>query len=317
MLLFLIRQILLLRKALLGRSRPRAMAAGLACGVVIGLVPKLNLTAIGFMILVACINLNHAIAVLSAFAVTFIASRLDPYSNTIGTMVLESPKMRPILEPFFQLPLVPWTRLNNTVVLGSFLIGSAAAVPTYLVSLPMFRFWASRKRPETPPPEATAQATSPPSTAKAARERIQLAKTEPTPATVTALPIHASIASHRPVPAAAATAGGGATANGGAASSATASSPTASSPTASSGASIDKATSNAAASSDATGNDADRESLLGGGQQLVETHIDIVRLRKTGPLAAPPEDAPPPASSNEALRFLVRHVQSQRKGKAA
>jgi uncharacterized protein (TIGR03546 family) len=39
---------------------------------------------------------------------------------------------------FYQLPIVPWTRLENTVVMGSLCLGLLLAIPIYSISFYCF-----------------------------------------------------------------------------------------------------------------------------------------------------------------------------------
>jgi hypothetical protein len=47
----------------------------------------------------------------------------------------------------WQLPFVPWTDINNTVVLGSLLIGLAALLPIFLLTYPVFHWFAPKGTP--------------------------------------------------------------------------------------------------------------------------------------------------------------------------
>ena len=80
---------------------------------------------------------------LTAVAVTFLATRLDPYSHAVGDYVLAHPELSATASRLWELPLMPWTDLNNTVVLGSFLIGLGALIPIFVLTFPVFHFIAS------------------------------------------------------------------------------------------------------------------------------------------------------------------------------
>lgn len=139
MILWTIKQLNSVRLAIAGRQQPSHLAWGLAFGVLLGIVPHGNLLAILLLLVVLSMNLNHAMAALTAVSVTFLARRLDPYSDWVGHHLLTHPEGRRIATAAWQYPLVPWTDLNNTVVLGSLAIGLLALFPLFLISYPLFR----------------------------------------------------------------------------------------------------------------------------------------------------------------------------------
>ena len=59
------------------------------------------------------------------------------------------------MQQAWALPLVPWTDLNNTVVLGSFLIGVVALLPIFCLTLPFFRFFKPDEESEERAKEAS------------------------------------------------------------------------------------------------------------------------------------------------------------------
>ncbi len=129
------------RKAIAGRKHPHQMAWAVAFGVLLGLIPHGNLLALMVLIVVLTLRLNHAMAALTAIGVSFVASQLDPYSHGVGHFILTDPKTAPTVASFWKLPVVPWTDLNNTVVMGSFLIGVGALIPIFIVTYPLFRLF--------------------------------------------------------------------------------------------------------------------------------------------------------------------------------
>lgn len=144
MILWIIKQLLSLHQAVMGRARPSELAWGLAIGVGIGLIPKGNLVSLMLIGLLVSLRVNHGIAALAAVGCSFLAGRLDPWTHELGVVVLGAEQVRTFLERVWNWPLMPWTDLNNTVVMGSTLLATAALLPTYAVSLPLFRWLAPR-----------------------------------------------------------------------------------------------------------------------------------------------------------------------------
>ncbi len=138
------------RKAIAGRKYPHQLAGGVALGVLLGIIPHGNLLALIVLATVLCFQVNHAIMGVVAIAASFGATRLDVYSHRIGEAVLTHPTGFQIAERAWAMPGVPWTDLNNTVVLGSFVIGVAATLPIFLITLPLFRWIAPATAVEDP-----------------------------------------------------------------------------------------------------------------------------------------------------------------------
>ncbi|MFG0289909.1 MAG: TIGR03546 family protein [Rhodopirellula sp. JB044] len=142
MILWTIKLINSLRKAIAGRKHPSQLAWGLAFGVLLGLIPHGNLLAVALVMLVLTLRVNHAMVALVGIAITMVAPTLDPTFDAVGRWLFASPRISENLAIAWQYPLMPWTDLNNTVVAGSFAIGLAALVPLFLITYPVFRAWA-------------------------------------------------------------------------------------------------------------------------------------------------------------------------------
>jgi len=147
MLIFFIKQLLSVRRAIVGRNEPAQLAWGVAFGVLLGIVPHGNLLAVGLLILLLSLRVNHGIATVAAVASTFLATKLDPYSHQLGDYVLTHEDYSTYFASVWQLPFVPWTDINNTIVTGSLLIGLAALVPIFLISYPVFHIFAPKGTP--------------------------------------------------------------------------------------------------------------------------------------------------------------------------
>ncbi len=116
---------------------PRRMAAGLALGTAVGLVPKGNLTAVVLMTLLCALQVNLAAGLVAVFAVSMLAPLADPLFHEIGYAVLTADRLQPLWTWLFSRPVVLWTDLNNTVVMGSLLVALVSAYPVYRVMSPL------------------------------------------------------------------------------------------------------------------------------------------------------------------------------------
>ena len=136
--MFLLRTIRALVKGLTNETSPKQLALGVAIGLVIGLVPKGNLTAL-FLINVLCVlRVNLLTGMLAALLFSFVGIATDPLSHRIGLSLLTAESLQPVWTYLYDVPLVPWTNFNNTIVLGSFVLGLTLSYPAYRLSESLF-----------------------------------------------------------------------------------------------------------------------------------------------------------------------------------
>jgi uncharacterized protein (TIGR03546 family) len=120
---------------------PRQMALGVAFGVLLGLIPKGNLLAIGLAALFFTLRVNLNLGLLAAAVVSFVAGLSDPVAHRAGLWLLESSALRPLWVWLINVPFAPWTRFNNTVVLGNLVLGLLLFYPVYRAALPGCARW--------------------------------------------------------------------------------------------------------------------------------------------------------------------------------
>lgn len=118
-----------------GGSDPRHLAAGFALGAALGLVPKGNLFAVGFLLLFFALRLNKGLALLAAAFFTPLGWLADRPAHEIGLALLKAPALAGLWTALYDLPIVPLTRFNNTVVLGNLVLGLILFVPLYFAFL--------------------------------------------------------------------------------------------------------------------------------------------------------------------------------------
>lgn len=129
--------------ALHGGSDPRHLAAGFALGAALGLIPKGNLFALVFFLLFFLLRLNKGTALMSAAVFTPIGYLIDGAAHKTGLALLKAPALSGLWTALYDLPVIPLTRFNNTVVLGNLVFGLVLAVPLYLVFLRFVAWYAA------------------------------------------------------------------------------------------------------------------------------------------------------------------------------
>ena len=118
----LIKQIISLIQLLHSDTGQNQIASGLAFGVFLGFAPFISLQTLLVLFIVFIFRVQLGAAFLSAFFFKFIAFLLDPVADMLGRWALEEPSLRSAWLTMFNMPFVPMTRFNNSIVMGSFLI---------------------------------------------------------------------------------------------------------------------------------------------------------------------------------------------------
>ncbi len=121
-------------QALVANDSPRQVAWGFVLGMLIGLVPKGNLTVILFGVMLLGLRVNKPAGLMGIGVFTFLGLFLDSFAHNLGSAVLASDLLRTTHTELYQTAISPLLGLNNTVVLGQLLIGLYLIYPVYVVS---------------------------------------------------------------------------------------------------------------------------------------------------------------------------------------
>ena len=112
-------------------ATPQQIAGGVALGMIIGLTPTFSLHNIVVVFLILVIKVNITAAILSMFAFDLIGYGVDPLSDWLGYAILTSTALRPLWIEAYNATVIPFTRFNNTVVMGSFVISLIVLYPIF------------------------------------------------------------------------------------------------------------------------------------------------------------------------------------------
>ncbi len=104
-----------------------AIAMGLTCGFILGMTPSLSLHSLLVFLILFFFRIQIGAALISAFFFKFIAYLLDPVFHSVGGKVLEMESLQGIFTSLYNMPIIPYTRFNNSIVMGS-------AVVTFILS---------------------------------------------------------------------------------------------------------------------------------------------------------------------------------------
>lgn len=132
--LFAIKVIAKVFAALNGEVSPRQIAAGFAVGAWIGLLPFGILPTV-LLLLSLVVNVNLAILFVATALFEIFGFAFDPLANRIGfALLVKADGLREFWTQLYNMPVVPYTRFNNTIVMGSVVLGLVLLAPLYFLA---------------------------------------------------------------------------------------------------------------------------------------------------------------------------------------
>ena len=118
----LIKQLIGLIKLLHSDTGQNQIASGLAFGIFLGFAPFLSLQTFLVLFIVFIFRVQLGAAFLSAFFFKFVAYMADPLTDRLGQWALENPGLRGLWSTMYNVPLLPMTRFNNSINMGSLIV---------------------------------------------------------------------------------------------------------------------------------------------------------------------------------------------------
>jgi len=121
-------------KALNSDGTPGQVAAGIAFGAALGLTPIASLHNLLIVLLVMVLNVSLAGFSLGWTLFISVGFLLDPLFDAIGRALLGTPGLTGLWTTLANLPVVPFFRFNNSVVLGSLVFWVVAWLPIWFAA---------------------------------------------------------------------------------------------------------------------------------------------------------------------------------------
>lgn len=120
---------------------PDQIAWGFALGAILGLVPGIFMKSLLFIIIMIFrVNLSSAFLAAALFAI--IGLTIDPLLDKIGYVVLVNfDFLNSFYTWLYNLPIVPFTKFNNTVVMGSLITGIVLIIPNGIIAKKMLVYY--------------------------------------------------------------------------------------------------------------------------------------------------------------------------------
>lgn len=117
--------------ALHSEGTPGQLALGIVLGSFLGLTPLFNLHNAFIFAALVLLNVSFAGGMLGWALFVPIGFLLDPLFDWIGHSLLLAPSLRGLWTSLYNMPIVPLTNFNNTIVLGSVVFAFLLAVPLF------------------------------------------------------------------------------------------------------------------------------------------------------------------------------------------
>lgn len=116
---FLLKQIFGFLRLLNSETGTNQIAAGITAGFILGMTPGFSLQTILIWLLILFFRIQIGAALIMAFFFSFIAWVLDPVFHSVGHSVLTMTSLADFFTGSYNMPIIPFTRFNNTLVMGS------------------------------------------------------------------------------------------------------------------------------------------------------------------------------------------------------
>lgn len=107
------------------------LAAGMATGILLALVPSGNLLWIALFLVSFMTKANYGMTMLVMGAGKLLVPLLASPIDALGASLLRLPALRGLYERLYDLPFLPLTRFNNTLVMGGLALGVLLWAPVF------------------------------------------------------------------------------------------------------------------------------------------------------------------------------------------
>ena len=128
--------------ALNGNVGKSQISAGVAWGVLLGLVPLSNFFGIVLFILSFFFTHNHRSKLFAMALIKLLSPLIAPWIDVLGWEILHIEELQPLFTTMYNMPFVPFTRFNNTLVAGGIVGGIVLWLPVFLIFMgfvPLYR----------------------------------------------------------------------------------------------------------------------------------------------------------------------------------
>ena len=141
--------------ALNGNAKKDQIAAGLAWGLLLGLVPT-GVFWIALFIVTFFFSHNHGAKIFGMAFVKLLMLIPGPNQlplipqaiDALGWYILNLDSLRPVLTSMYNMPFVPFTKFNNTIVAGGTIIGIVLWLPSFFLFMALIPIYRNKVAPK-------------------------------------------------------------------------------------------------------------------------------------------------------------------------
>jgi uncharacterized protein (TIGR03546 family) len=138
----LIKAVAKLVVALNSNAKKSQIAAGFAWGILLGLIPMGNFFWIALFLISFFFNHNHGAKIFSMALLKICTPLLAPLIDVLGWEFLHIEAFQPLFITMYNMPFVPFTKFNNTLVAGGIVSGVVLFIPSFIIFMlliPLYR----------------------------------------------------------------------------------------------------------------------------------------------------------------------------------
>jgi len=130
----ILKQLFNLLKLLNSDTGEKSIALGFVMGMILGFSPFFSLQTILVIVLLFVFKIQLGAALSSSFFFALVAYLFDPVFNQLGIVFLELKALAPVYEMLYTMPIIPFTKFYNSIVMGSFVLAVILAPFVYIGS---------------------------------------------------------------------------------------------------------------------------------------------------------------------------------------
>jgi uncharacterized protein (TIGR03546 family) len=128
----MLKQIISLIRTMHSETDPRQISLGFALGMIPGLTPLSSPHNLLVLLALLFIRVHIGAAILSWGVFSILAYALDPLFHQFGLFILTGVgALQGLWTTLYNAPVVPYTRFNNSIVMGSLIFSLLAFYPVY------------------------------------------------------------------------------------------------------------------------------------------------------------------------------------------
>lgn len=133
--------------ALNSNAKREQVAAGMACGVLLALVPAGNLVWLAIFALTLFVRLHYGMQMLTLAVCKLLVPLAAPALDALGWSILHVEALGGFFTALYGAPLAPLTRFNNTLVMGGLVAGLALWLPLFFAFRALIAAYRQRLAP--------------------------------------------------------------------------------------------------------------------------------------------------------------------------